>query len=496
MMTVNLNGKTMVASAGMFLSEIIKGEKPCGGHGTCGKCKVIARGGLSPVTQAEKALLTADELARGVRLACLTTVEGDCEITTENSPVNSLPLIGEARAEVVGSPLFSAYGIAVDIGTTTLAARLYDVRGKILGEVARFNPQIEWGADVISRIEAALDGKAQLLAAAIRTSIDEMIAELAVLAAIDANCIDGMVITGNTVMLCLLTEESVESLSHAPFAATRLFGETMSATDLALSNLLPNTPVYLPPCISAFVGADVVCDLLATSLGKQETVMLADVGTNGEMALWNGKELFVCSTAAGPAFEGVGISMGMRGVTGAVDKVTLADGVLCAHVIGDAEPVGICGSGLIDAIACMLETETLDESGYLEEDPFFIRNPVCFTQKDVRMVQLAKSAICAGVETMLHHAAVSGEALQRFVIAGGFSVYMDISNALRIGLFPRSIPADGVQVLGNGALNGAAKLLLNGQAIDEALWLSKEAQVVELATNVVFKERYMQNMLF
>ena len=206
--------------------------------------------------------------------------------------------------------------------------------------------------------------------------------------------------------------------------------------------------------------------------------------------------MFVCSTAAGPAFEGVGISMGMRGVAGAIDKVTLSNGDFCAHVISDAEPVGICGSGVIDAVACMLEADVLDESGYLEEDPFCICEPVCFTQKDVRMVQLAKSAICAGIETLLHHAAVSADVLQSFMIAGGFSIYMDMNNATRIGLFPESIPVDRIQVLGNGALNGAARLLLNGRDACEALRIAREAQVVELATNAVFKERYVQNMLF
>ena len=323
-----------------------------------------------------------------------------------------------------------------------------------------------------------------------------MVAELAVLAEINAKRIDGMVITGNTVMLCLLTEESVESLSHAPFEGTRLFGEKLSASNLVLSNLLPNTPVYLPPCISAFVGADIVCDLLTVPLYKDDALMLVDIGTNGEMALWNGQELFVCSTAAGPAFEGVGISMGMRGVAGAIDKVTLSNGDFCAHVISDAEPVGICGSGVIDAVACMLEADVLDESGYLEEDPFCICEPVCFMQKDVRMVQLAKSAICAGIETLLHYAAVSADVLQSFMIAGGFSIYMDMNNATRIGLFPDSIPVDRVQVLGNGALNGAARLLLNGRDACEALRIAREAQVVELATNAMFKERYVQNMLF
>lgn len=495
MATVKLNEKDISAPIGTFLSEIVKGEKPCGGHGKCGKCKVIAKGQLSAVTETEKALLTADERARGVRLSCLTTVAGDCEIVTESGNGGCPTVASGSPVHTEINSIFSEYGVALDIGTTTLVAQLYDVRGNKLAETARLNPQTEWGGDVVSRIEAALDGKASLLAKTIRTAIDEMIAELAVLAAIDAKCIDGIVITGNTVMLYLLTEESVVCLSRAPFEAMRLFGENLPASELGLSSLLPNTRVYLPPCISAFVGADIVCDLLTIPMDN-EAVLLVDIGTNGEMALWNGQELFVCSTAAGPAFEGVGISMGMRGVTGAIDKVNVSNGKLDTHVIGDGEPIGICGSGLIDAVACMLETETLDESGYLENAPFVICEPVCFTQTDVRMVQLAKSAICAGIETLLAHACVAGDALSRFVIAGGFGTYMDVNNAIRIGLFPNTIPAERVYVLGNGAISGAVTLLLDRNKTCEALRISREAHVVELATNAVFQERYMQNMLF
>ena len=366
--TVLVNGERVLAEKGETLARIAGVEKPCGGHGRCGKCKVWARGALSEVTDGERRLLSEGELSAGIRLACLARALGDCEIrTAELSESTRIVADGDLPA-FEKAPAFKAYGVAIDIGTTTLASRLYGVSGELLAEASRLNPQQTWGADVISRVEASLGGATGELAKAIRAALDEMIAELALLAGVDCARFDGAVITGNTVMLTLFTEGSTEPFSHAPFAAKRLFGETLTAKELGLCSLLPETPVHLPPCISAFVGADTTCAILATELCRGGTAMLADVGTNGEMALWHGGRLTVCSTAAGPAFEGVGISMGMRGARGAIDRVEIVNGRPWAHVIGGGAPLGICGSGLVDAAAALLDLELLDESGYLEEE--------------------------------------------------------------------------------------------------------------------------------
>jgi len=417
---VILNGKSVLAEKGLSLSEIASGEKPCGGHGKCGKCKIIAKGELSDITETERKLLSKDELDRGIRLACITFALGSCEIKTLSDAEKTNVLTRGALGEFEIRPTFLKFGIAIDIGTTTLAAHLYDPKGKLLAEASRLNPQQKWGADVISRIEASLDGSSEELAKAIREAINGMISELSGIANIDAKQIDGVCITGNTVMLSLLVGESTEPFSHAPFEVKRLFGETLAANDLELSELAPTTSVYLPACISAFVGADTTCAIVATQLYKKDKAMLADIGTNGEMALSNNGKLTVCSTAAGPAFEGVGISMGMRGAAGAIDKVTICNGELLAHVIGNKEPVGICGSGLIDAASCMLDTEILDESGYLEDDEFIIKAPVYLTQKDIRMLQLAKSAICAGIMTLIETEDIDQNDISSLFIAGGF----------------------------------------------------------------------------
>lgn len=491
---VTVNGKREASMAGLTLSEILRGEKPCGGHGRCGKCKVKARGALSPLTDAEKTLLSAEELADGIRLACLTRAIGDCEIETrETAGGERIVTEGELPTFEI-KPTFEQYGVAIDVGTTTLAARLYDRAGHLLAEISRLNPQQAWGADVISRIEAALADKARELSHAIRSALNDMIEELTDAANIPAGEIDGVVITGNTVMLSLLTGESVEPFSHAPFDVKRLFGESVSADSLELSHLQANTQVYFPPCISAFVGADTTCAILATSLCQSDTAMLADIGTNGEIAMWHNGKLAVCSTAAGPAFEGVGISMGMRGAEGAIDRVSVQDGQLQVHVIGSGTPVGICGSGLVDAVACMLDLEILDESGYLEEDKFLIQAPVCLKPKDIRMLQLAKSAICAGLTTLIQRMKSDFSDISTLCIAGGFGNYLNRESAAKIGLIPRSL-TEKTRAVGNAALGGAVMLLLNQGAREEAEALAKNAAPVDLSVDPVFSEQYMSGMM-
>lgn len=494
MIKIIVNGESRFVPSGLTLSEITGGEAPCGGHGKCGKCKVYARGKISAPSEAELRLLTEDELKNGIRLACLTYAVGDCEVETISSTEAQI-VTGGTSVGFELKPTFKKYGAAIDIGTTTLAARLYDNKGMLLSEYSRLNPQSEWGADVISRIEASMAGKRDALAQSILEALDEMTASLASSAKIDAKEIDGVVITGNTVMLSLLTREDVEPFSHAPFEAKRLFGETLSAKELGLELLAPDASVYLPNCISAFVGADTVCALLATDLCGADCAMLADIGTNGEMALSFNGNLTVCSTAAGPAFEGVGISMGMRGSVGAIDKVRLADGELEAHVIGGGDAVGICGSGLVDAAAAMLEAEIIDETGALDDDPFVLKDPVSLSGKDIRMLQLAKSAICAGLMTLAENAGLEPEDIPKLCIAGGFGNYLNKESAAQIGMLPRSL-AESSETVGNAALGGASMLLLNSDMREKAKLMANNAHTIDLSKDKGFSEKFMMGMMF
>ena len=493
--TVTLNQKEIVTQAPALLSDLTGAEKPCGGRGSCGKCKVLARGELSPLSDTEKALLSPDEIARGVRLACLTRALGACEVNSLHAAQKEEILThGEGEFPQILDPVYANYGVCIDLGTTTLVSRLYDAKGILLATDARLNPQSSFGADVISRVEAALGGSAEELANAIRASLNHSILHLAELSGVDPKKIDAAVITGNTVMLSLLTGTSAEPFSHAPFATERLFDETLTAKSLELTALSDATPVYLPPCISAFVGADVTCAILATALCDTDTALLADVGTNGEMALWHKGTLTVCSTAAGPAFEGVGISMGMRAAAGAVDRVSILNGTPFAQTVKNQPPVGICGSGLVDASAVLLDLELLDESGYLEEDPLVLAPPVCLTQKDIRMLQLAKSAICAGLLTLTRAQNANASEIQSLFIAGGFGAYLNLTSAARIGLLPRSL-ATKAKAVGNAALEGATILLLSRQTREKATEIARRAVTLSLADSPVFSDLFTAGML-
>nr|WP_296487411.1 ASKHA domain-containing protein [uncultured Acetatifactor sp.] len=483
------------AGLGKLLADAAVMNMPCGGHGRCGKCKVTVRGAVSELSHSEKQLLTEEEIRRGIRLACCVKVEGDCVVSLATAGDGQIKISGD-MPKIQMKPGFQTYGFVLDIGTTTLAARLYDVRGTLLAEGSCLNPQSSWGADVISRIEAAIDGADKVIAEVICAAVDDLLSQLSASAGISPAEIDGMVVTGNTVMLHLLTRTSTEPLSHAPFAAERLFGETVSAGELGITKLSPEAGVYLAPCASAFVGADLITALLASGICENDsTQLLTDIGTNGEMALWHRGKLTCCSTAAGPAFEGAGISMGMGGSAGAIDKVIVQNGALTAHVIGGGLPRGICGSGIVDATACLLEICLLDETGYMEEDSVMILPPVSLSRKDIRMVQLAKAAIHAGIRTLLSSAGLDCGEVSRLVIAGGFGSYLDAKNAGKIELLPAEMVSR-IHVAGNAALSGAAMLLLNQDSRASCEGYAKQAKVLELSSDPVFSEEYMERMMF
>lgn len=498
--TVEINGRAVTAERGTLLSALLTDTDhglslPCGGHGRCGKCRVTASGSVGEVTDRERALLSAEDLARGVRLACLTVIQGDCRVTTEAVVEGRICTDGD-MPPVALRPAFSTYGAAVDLGTTTIVARLFDKEGERRGEVSRYNPQAPWGADVISRMEAAVKGEGEAISRATLAALDDMMADLAHTAGISPKEIDGLVITGNTAMLHLLTGTSPEPLTHAPFKAERLFGECTTARALGLTVPAPHGEVYLPPCIGGFVGADTVTALLASEIcDTTETRLLVDIGTNGEMVLWHEGGLYACSTAAGPAFEGVGVSMGMMGGEGAIDHVSLCNGTLLAHVIGNGVPRGICGSGIVDAIACLLDNEALDETGYLEDETVTVAAPVALTQADIRAVQLAKSAIYAGIRTLLRKRGAEEGQVEALVLAGGFGSYLDVRRAGRIGLLPQGlVPC--VRAVGNAALTGAAMLLLDQTLRKVASTHARAAETVDLATDPVFANEYMMGMYF
>ena len=316
-------------------------EAPCGGHGRCGKCRVTVQGALSSPDPRETSLLGAAALRRGVRLACLTTVEGDCTVTLGAGRAVRVIRSDGTMPAFAPEPIFEKYGAAVDIGTTTLAARLYDRTGALLAQAAAPNPQRIYGADVITRIEKSLAGERESLARCIRDGINSLLRQMSAQAGIPPEAVDTVVLTGNTAMLYLLTARDVDCLSHAPFLADELFGRYAEPEELRLS-AAPKARLYLPRCISAFVGADITSALVASQIcTRPESALLADIGTNGELALWHKGRLLCCSTAAGPVFEGATISRGMQAGPGAIHRVTYENGKISCRTIESAPAAGI-----------------------------------------------------------------------------------------------------------------------------------------------------------
>lgn len=495
------NGKVSVREipAGALLLHALGGgvEAPCGGHGRCGKCRVTVQGRVSPAGPQETVLLGPRALQEGFRLACLATVEGDCTVVLDaNRAVQAISGDG-AMPAFTPAPIFEKYGAAMDIGTTTLAARLYDRSGTLLAQAAAPNPQRVYGADVISRIEKSLAGSQEALARCIRDGVNALLRQMETQAGIEAAAVDTVVLTGNTTMLYLLTGRDVDCLSHAPFLADELFGRYAEPEELTLS-AAPGARLYLPRCMSAFVGADITSALVASQIcTRAESALLADIGTNGELALWHEGHLLCCSTAAGPVFEGAAISRGMQAGPGAIDRVTWDSGKLCCHTIADAPAAGICGSGIIDAAAVFCREKIIDETGAFtgEEAQYPLTPEVALTQKDIRMLQLAKSAICAGMLTLLEAEGIAAEGPHRLIIAGGFGSILNLHSAACIGLFPAELEGRACAI-GNAALVGASMMLLRGEFQAQGTALAEMSETVDLSSSPVFMDNYVECMSF
>lgn len=453
---------------------------PCGGRGVCGKCAVLLSGQVSAPNTAE--------LQSGVRLSCQASVLGDAEVFLPvASPMEQI----EAGSSATLSPLCpmpGRLGAAIDIGTTTLALRLYNLQsGVCLAVSTMLNPQTTIAGDVIGRMDAAIKGKLAFLQASIEKAIQTLLRTACAQAAVLPKDVESLVITGNTTMLYLLTGKDPSSLSHAPFEADCFFDETY---------FLLNRRCYLPLCLHAFVGADTVCALLTSGmLEKQETALLCDIGTNGEIALWHEGQLYISSTAAGPAFEGAGIRCGCGSIPGAIDHAAIENGKLRIHTIGNQKPIGLCGSGLLDVIASLLKLEIIDDTGAMEEHEYELAEGVVLTQQDVRALQLAKAAISAGIDSLLNAAACPENAVTTVYLAGGFGSHLNIENAVEIGLIPSGL-ADRVRVIGNAALDGAAMLLANTGLLEKESYMRQIANHIRLDGNSYFSQRYIDAMMF
>ena len=402
----------------------------------------------------------------------------------------------------------TGYGIAIDIGTTTVVAHLHDLSdGKRLATVGRPNPQIAFGSDVISRISASVDGKLDLMTNIIQDALREMKAKLCAIAKISADDVTSVTIAGNTVMQHIAVGLAPDTIGVNPFTPLSLFGDKWEIEGLGAC--------YLVRCIAGYVGGDITAGMLARTLDEGGTRLFLDLGTNGEMALAHDGRIVCCATAAGPVFEGANIYFGMPASPGAISKVAYEDGKVSVSVVGDVSPIGVCGTGIIDAVALMARLGVIDSTGYLlgadeleeplsslvghenDHNVFYLTEDrsIYITQADVRSLQLAKAAVCGGIHTMAKAADVKIEDIEQLEIAGGFGAFLNLESAADIGLFPKCLLGCASSV-GNTSGEGATALLISQEARKREMEIVEKCDYLELSTSVDFNNFYVRMMEF
>ena len=477
-------GKTVSVTAGSTILQAAQQlglhlDAPCGGQGKCGKCKVIADG-------------------REV-LACQYIVEADVSVTLPQS--TSVQILSEGLSfHIPIDPVRGGYLIAIDIGTTTVVCFLLSPQGEELATASMLNPQRPYGADVMSRIQYAVGGKGHELTAAIREGLNSLVAECCRKAGIAQSDIGVVSVVGNPCMQQLFLGLSVNNLAEVPFSPALTKAETV---DAACFPACTNASLLVVPDISGYVGADTMGCILGAKLHEaQDTVLLVDIGTNGEMVLTHGGRMTACSTAAGPALEGASIHFGMRGAEGAIDKVWLENGQRRCSVIGGGKATGICGSGLIDAVAVLLNQGLLNKRGRIQSTDeldgqrvVMLTDTVYLTQDDIRQVQLAKGAIAAGIQLMCQHLGITPADIDRVILAGAFGSFLNPDSACRIGLLPMEL-AGKISAAGNLAGVGAKMLALNREQLPLTQSLLNRIEALELAQIPSFQHTFAVHMCF
>ncbi len=557
----NTISKVIDAKRGSLLSEVLRREgifpeTPCGGMGRCGKCRVRFESGEPKITDADRRFFSESELKDGMRLSCRAVLTSDAEIAVMGNAIETQMAETEQgrafgsenirdkeksngqkeqkahRANSGEEDLF----LAIDLGSTTIVGALIsnnpDIHSfKILGKTSLMNHQRIYGADVISRIKAAGEGKAQELKELVLSDLQTFLKEN----------IKGVYIAGNTTMLHLLTGDSCEGLGKAPYTPVRLAYPKMSLSEIFSGTkriLSGDCPVNIFPGISAFVGADIVSGMYALDFDRipeGKKYMLIDLGTNGEMAIGDSEKIIVCSTAAGPVFEGGGISCGMPGIKGAIEHVELCikgDGdnpetndksqessengemIRKICIIGDKDghketkALGICGSGVLELVSELRRLNVIDETGLLKEEYFDTGFPLTqenngekdlvFTQGDIRALQLAKAAIRSGIRTLLCEAGCSAEDVDRVYLAGGFGEHLHPEKIQYIKLLPEEfLKKDVLQSPGNTSLMGCIKAIESEDKAKEHVTAIIDKSVeVKLATSEAFNESFFEDMNF
>lgn len=511
--TVKLAGEAGESLLQLLVKNDIYISAACGGAGKCGKCKVRFMDHPTEITADDKVCLTKEELDAGWRLSCLSYPTVDCVVEIESGDESDFEIVSDYQDQKknVDGITEDAYDIAIDIGSTTIAVNLI---GKTSKEVCRtyttINKQRAYGADVISRIQASVDGKGKELQESIQRDLLEGITAVVEEEGVDASLVERIAIAGNTTMGHLLMGYSCESLGVYPFTPVNIDTIHVSYSELFGDMADPesgfkNAKIVLLPGISTYVGADISAGMLACDMDKTEgPCLLVDLGTNGEMAIGQAGHYMVTSTAAGPAFEGGNISCGMGAVKGAICGVTIQNGEVSVETIGDKPAIGLCGTGVLETVYELLQDEIIDETGVLDDDYFddgfeLAKTPegesIAFTQKDVREIQLAKSAVRAGLETLLLRFGVTYDDIDKVFLAGGFGYRINLEKSIGIGLLPEEL-RDKIVTVGNSSLGGAGKYLMEEDAPARIEQVMKECEEVALSTDKDFIQFYTDYMFF
>lgn len=483
-------GKQITVHAGTPLIDVLHeygAEFPCGGKGTCGRCKVkLLKGELqTDAVQQEKRIKLG--LEKEWRLACFCKAESD--ITIEIGQFEELILADNTTFRFQPK---EGFGIAVDVGTTTLVAQLLDLKtGYVLDAATAVNPQVKFGADLISRVQSCLDGKQPEMQQLIREKTGKLIQDILTKHPVE---ISKVVLVGNTAMHHIFAGLNVQPLSFYPFESPDLKMQLFSVKELNWK-IPGKTEVQFFPSIGSFVGSDILAGIAATNLAEREKYsILIDLGTNGEIVLGNRDKIICASTAAGPAFEGAKISRGMRAVTGAISSIQLENEKMKCHIIGNVPAKGICGSGLIDAMAILIQQEKIGMFGEINsgEDKIRLMNNIFLTQQDIREFQLAKAAIAAGLQILLNKFKITLNEVENVFIAGGFGNFLNLKNVIQTGLIETT--EDKIIKMGNTALIGAKIFLFEDDSTLQKI-LEKTSHI-NLEGDPNFQDIYVEKLMF
>ena len=500
-------------------------ETPCNGNGSCGKCRVKVLGGsVNEPAEGEEKLLGKEQLSLGYRLACYAVCQKENDVITVSIPKkagNDIVLGDLKSGKKAADPLYPAvgdsrYGIAVDIGTTTVVCTMLDLRsGDVAAKASSINPQTAIGSDVLSRIAYTMtnSGGLKKLQSMIIGCLNDLTEEMIQNTGIRKEEIAGYTVAANCTMLHLLLGADPQSLACVPFTPVFTSGQNRKAHEMGLTNCSENAGLYCIPSVSAYIGADIVAGIHVTDLiHAKRNVMFIDIGTNGEIVFSKKGELWACSCAAGPAMEGMNISSGMRAADGAIENISVKDGKFAFRTIGGGAPQGLCGSGVLETVAALLKSGGINTAGRVVESkeiaPYYFHEgkvrgyliydgntKIRFTQADVRQIQLAKGAILSGFQSLVEEAGISLLDLDEVIIAGQFGSYINENTILDIGILPREMKGK-VRYIGNSSLEGAADVLLDKRLEADYENLAGKVHYLELGSKKGYTDLFMNCLVF